>query len=184
MDPMFKAGRELGKALAHLTLGKDPRSFIKLAAGDMRRAVKGLAPLVECAKKIDALSRVPERQIAGAFTSTIGYVRDQKLAPIYNRGYQAFCAGYLLGEVEEGLKMHSNSADLATARTQVTQRLTPARDHTVALETQCKVPGMKRFQSRFNSQISNVTSCRSNGALRSLAPHIVNLANQVGNAIQ
>jgi hypothetical protein len=187
MDLIFKAGRELGQAVPNAEKGNNSRalSLVRTAHADIARAATKLQPLLASSKALNELAALPSSgSIFEKFFNTIAFIRDNQLKSFYNKGYQAFCAGHLLGFVEEGLRMHGTRANLAQAKAEITLQLETARAHTSALESQCGITGMCRFESKFNAQISNVNAARSNAALASALPHITDLANQVGNAIK
>ena len=190
MDLIFKVGRELGQAVPNVEKNNKSHalSLVRTAHTDMARAASTLQYLSACSRALGELAALsPGASIFEKFFSTIAFIRDNQLKQVYNRGYQAFCAGHLLGVVEEGLRMHDPKTKpeaLAQAKSEITLKLENARDHASALETQCKIPGMRRFESRFNAQISNVNAARTHGALASVLIHITDLANQVGNAIK
>jgi hypothetical protein len=180
MDPIFRAGRGLGRAeMMRLNL-KSGTNFLNETIGELSRSkVAGIQA------EIDELKRMAGdwARRSTQLPAIIGAIRDQRLGGA-GKGYQAFCSGLLLGLAMEACFQANKDTVTEKAKGDIVQWLSMARGHTAALKAQGFVPGMPDYDIPFNAIINPIRVVKRSIELRNFYQLIENLSNQIGNAIR
>lgn len=176
MDPVFRAGRALGRAQGLWLSNRNGSRYLTTAASELERS--GIVSLRDVARDLRAIAGDWKRR-ASQIPQIISRIQAEG-----GRTYQAVSAGVLLGLSMEACQQAGRNTDLAEARSGITGWLNAAKLHSAALKDQGFVPGMRNFDASFNAIINPIKTVRQASQLRNYYQLIENLSNQVGNAIR
>ncbi len=176
MNPVFFAGRALGRAEMLRLANKNGASQVRTAADALRRAK--VAELVPIATKLDGIASAWEARKAQV-PPTIAEI--QKLG---GKTYHCVSAGVLLGQAIEGpLSADGLDLDLVEAKNNIVTWLAGAKGHVAALRLQGYVPTLRDFDADFDRLTAPIGQFERLSDLKAQASLTENVSNQVGNAI-
>jgi hypothetical protein len=184
MNPVFAASRFMGHSLIYADYGKEKeaRKALSDAGRDFGRA--GLADAQRVVRNLGANWAHHAGKIMEGFHQEIQADLEKK----DRKSYHAASAGWCLGLASHGSSLVTKHKDFAATKRLISEWLTHARNHTDALRMEKLVPGMKDFKAQFNTCLNGISVIKDPKTwwqdFRNCSSLIVNLADQVGNAIR